>query len=32
MPATWNAHGIIAQPAQVLDWVTLRHLQAAVTA
>jgi phosphoglycolate phosphatase len=31
-PATWNAHGIISHPAQVLDWVTLRHLQAAVTA
>jgi phosphoglycolate phosphatase len=29
-PATWNAHGVITEPAQVLDWVTLRHLQDAV--
>jgi len=29
-PTTWNADGIIMQPAQVLDWVTLRHHRAAV--
>jgi N-acetyl-D-muramate 6-phosphate phosphatase len=29
-PATWNAHGIITEPVQVLDWVTLRHLPMAV--
>jgi N-acetyl-D-muramate 6-phosphate phosphatase len=31
-PATWNAHGIITEPAQVLEWMTLRHLPPAVHA
>jgi phosphoglycolate phosphatase len=30
-PATWNADGIITEPAQVLEWVTLRHGRAAVS-
>jgi len=25
-PETWNAHGIIERPEDVMDWLTLRHL------
>jgi phosphoglycolate phosphatase len=27
-PETWNAHGIIERPEDVMDWLTLRHLDA----
>jgi N-acetyl-D-muramate 6-phosphate phosphatase len=27
-PETWNADGIITRPEEVLDWLTLRHLDA----
>jgi N-acetyl-D-muramate 6-phosphate phosphatase len=26
-PASWNAHGIVDRPEQLLDWLTLRHLE-----
>lgn len=31
-PAAWNAAGIVHQPAELLDWVTLRHLAREATA
>jgi phosphoglycolate phosphatase len=29
-PADWNAHGRVDHPGELLDWLTLRHLVAAV--
>jgi phosphoglycolate phosphatase len=30
-PETWNADGIIDRPEQVMDWLTLRHLDSATS-
>ena len=30
-PLQWNPHGIVERPAELLDWLTLRHLDPAAT-
>jgi phosphoglycolate phosphatase len=31
-PESWQADGIITQPAQIVDWLDLRHAAAAASA
>jgi phosphoglycolate phosphatase-like HAD superfamily hydrolase len=26
VPTSWNAHGIVQRPEELLDWIDLRHL------
>jgi phosphoglycolate phosphatase len=30
-PLRWNAHGIVERPEELLDWLTLRHVDVAMT-